>query len=87
MIERIIKLMKERKLNGVQLAAEMGLYKNAVSEWKTGKVKPSTELIIKLAEYFEVSTDYLLGLTDDRSPIGGDSKKNTPAGHRRVAAA
>ena len=75
MIERIMELMKERKLNGVQLAAECGVPKSAVSAWKRGDYKPSAEAITKLAEYFGVSADYLLGLTDDCAPIGGSGKK------------
>ena len=75
MIERILELMEERRLNGIQLAAECGFAKNAISEWKTGKRKPGASAITKLAEYFGVSADYLLGLTDDRAPIGGGGKK------------
>ena len=75
LIERIMGLMKERGLSGIQLSAKIGLSKNAVSEWKAGKAKPGHDAIIKLASFFEVSADYLLGLTDDRTLIGGDGKK------------
>ena len=75
MVERIFELMKERKINGKQLAFESGMSKGIVTDWRTGRSKPSAEALIKLAEYFNVSIDYLCGLTDDRAPIGGDSKK------------
>ena len=75
MIERILELMKERRLNGIQLSNDLGLAKSSLSEWKKGKAKPGHDAIIKLAEYFEVSADYLLGLTDERGPIGGGKKK------------
>ena len=60
MIERIVMLMKERGLNGKQLAEEIGIAKNAISEWKSGRIKPSTDVVIKIADYFGVSCDYLL---------------------------
>ena len=67
MVERVLDLMKENELNGVQLSLLAGLSKGAVSEWKCGKKKPGTDAIVKLAKHFDVSTDYLLGLTDERT--------------------
>ena len=55
--------MEERGLNGMQLAKETGLPKNAVSEWRSGKAKPGTDAVVKIADYFNVSTDFLLGRT------------------------
>ncbi|MCL2416148.1 MAG: helix-turn-helix transcriptional regulator [Defluviitaleaceae bacterium] len=60
LVERILKLIQERDIRAIQFANEAGLPKNAVSEWKNGKAKPSTDAIIKIAKYFGVSTDYLL---------------------------
>ena len=61
--------MEERGLNGMQLAKEIGLPKNAVSEWRSGKAKPSTDAVVKIANYFNVSTDFLLGRTHTQSPV------------------
>ena len=69
MIERIMILMEERGVNGKQLTTELELAQSTLSEWKKGKAKPSHDAIIKLADYFGVSTDYLLGRTDDRGKI------------------
>jgi transcriptional regulator with XRE-family HTH domain len=37
----------------------------SISYWETGKQEPCAEAIYKLAAYFGVSADYILGLTDD----------------------
>lgn len=68
MIDRIVALINERGINGVQLARETGLPPNAISVWKKGTAEPGTKAIIKIAAYFGVTTDYLLGLTDNPRP-------------------
>ena len=73
MTERVLKLVEESGVKGVELAAATGLSKNVVSEWKKGRIKPSAEAVVKLANYFNVSTDYLLGLTNTPNPIPPDT--------------
>ena len=68
MVERILKLMSLQKLPASKLTAELGLESTTVSAWKSGKAKPRTEHIVKLANYFGVTTDYLFGLTDNPVP-------------------
>lgn len=60
MIDRILDLMKMSKVNAKQLTAELELSNSAITDWKKGKAKPSTEAVIKLADYFGVTTDYIL---------------------------
>ena len=76
MIERIKALMSERSVNGRQLAMEIGLNHGIVSDWEKGKAKPSTDAIIKIANYFSVSTDYLL--TGKEIQQTTNEKENTP---------
>ena len=76
MIERILELMQERKMNGVQLSLECGFAKNAISEWKIGRRKPGSKAIQKLAHYFDVTTDYLYGRTDERSGMEANVNEN-----------
>ena len=64
-INRIFGLMKLNDISQAKLQKELGLSGGLLTQWKQGKQKPSTEAIIKIAEYFKVSTDYLLGLTDN----------------------
>lgn len=61
MIEKILFLMETHKLTAKQLTDTLQLPNSAITEWKKGKSKPSTEAIIKIADYFNVSADYLLG--------------------------
>ena len=79
LIERVESLMKERGVTGVQLSIEMGLSKNAISEWKNGKIKLSADTIVKLANYFCVSTDYLLTGTETSREKGRLTKKEKVA--------
>lgn len=46
-----------------ELAIEVGLPQSCISLWEKGKREPNLNGLKKLAEYFQVSTDYLLGLT------------------------
>ena len=78
MVDRVVSLMKEREITGVQLSGILGLPKNSVAEWKRNSYKPSIETLSKLAELFEVSTDYLLGRTDIKEPVNAPGKKKEP---------
>lgn len=64
---RLRKLRKEKKLTGEQLGKILGVTKTAVSYWETGRVKMDDQMMIKVADYFEVTTDYLLGRDDKRN--------------------
>lgn len=64
--ERIRKLRLERNLSQVDLAKKLNVTKQSVSNWENDNIQPSIEMLIKLAEAFSVSTDYLLGLDDRR---------------------
>lgn len=77
MIERILALMRINNVNAAQLTSKLEISKSSITEWKKGKGKPTSESIIKLATYFDVSTDYLLGLTDEK-------KARPPADERTV---
>lgn len=58
--ERIQQLIIENNETAAHVLTQLGLSSNALSEWKKGKAKPSSDAIIKIAEYFNVSADYLL---------------------------
>ena len=53
-------LMKEKKLTAGELAEYLGLARSSVSMYCTGKATPKADTIIKLANYFGVTCDYLL---------------------------
>ena len=59
--EKILSLIQERGIEQQKLATYLGIKKQTISDWKSGKTKSYTKYIDKIAEYFNVSTDYLLG--------------------------
>ena len=66
------RLKTTRKQNGytqVSLAEKLKVSKGTVAMWETGKRTPDFETLISLSELFDVSTDYLLGKSDDNSSI------------------
>lgn len=68
-VERVFALIEERGLRAIDVAKEIGLHKNNFTEWKKGRSKPSAEALAKLADYFDVSVDYLLGRSNLREPL------------------
>ncbi|KFM95141.1 XRE family transcriptional regulator [Bacillus clarus] len=66
MIGNIIKeLRKNNKLTQEQLGNAIRISKMAVSYFEKGKKTPSRETLEKIADYFNITTDYLLGRSDD----------------------
>ncbi|EGL82062.1 helix-turn-helix domain protein [Caldalkalibacillus thermarum TA2.A1] len=62
---RLKELRKEHKLTQPQLADKLNVGKSTVAMWETGDREPDYEMLQKIADFFEVSTDYLLGRVDD----------------------
>ena len=61
---RLRELRKERHLSQHALGEMVGACNQSVSFWETGSREPDLDTLKKLAVFFEVSTDYLLGLTE-----------------------
>lgn len=60
MINRIIKLIDENDTTYNKVTIDLGLCENLIADWERGISKPSIDAIIKIARYFNVSTDYIL---------------------------
>lgn len=58
---RIAELRKEKGLSQVALAKELGVDCSTIAKYETGDRLPDIVMLCKIADYFEVSTDYLLG--------------------------
>lgn len=58
--ERVKQLRKERRWSQDELAVKIGSDARQISRYENGRIKPSTDAIVKLAETFDVSIDYLL---------------------------
>lgn len=65
--KRVIQLIENKNITKNKLLIELGLSKNSFVVWGKGAM-PNSDAVIRIAEYFNVSTDYLLGKTDDPSP-------------------
>lgn len=66
-MNRIKALRAEKNIKQDVLAKLLGLEIAGISKLETGRVPLKDEYIVKLAEYFNVSTDYLLGKSDIRN--------------------
>ena len=64
--ENIKKLRIARGLNQVEFAKILCVTKQCVSNWENDNVVPSIDMLCKIADFFEVSTDYLLGRSERR---------------------
>ncbi len=62
---RLKELREERELTQSDVAKGIGTNQRGISRWENEENQPPADMIIKLADYFNVSTDYLLGRTDD----------------------
>lgn len=63
--ERLKYLRTEKGIGQNLLAEQLQLSNASVSYWETGKQIPSAEVVFKLAIFFNISADYLLGITND----------------------
>ena len=64
MNERLKQLRLEKGVKQEEVARIIGITKSAYSNYEQGIREPSFEILIKLCKYFDVTADYLLGLTD-----------------------
>ena len=65
-VNNILDLAKERGIKQSFLEELIGGYRGKITEWKKGKSTATDEEVKKIAKYFNVSTDYLLGLTSEK---------------------
>lgn len=63
--ERLKELRTEKGIGQNFLAKELRVSNASISYWETGKQDPTAEAIFKIANYFCVSADYLLGIKDE----------------------
>jgi len=59
--ERLVELKLEKKLSSKEIAEIIGVSKRAVNEYLKGDINPSIQNLIKLADLFNCSLDYLVG--------------------------
>lgn len=70
--ERIDELAKKQKISVFDLSLKLGMGRNAIYQWK--KSVPNVEAVQKVADYFNVSVDYLLGRSENMNNTDMDTK-------------
>ena len=65
-MNRIAQLRRERHLNQIGLAMKLNISQYMVSAYETGRHQPTMDMLIELADFFNVSIDYLVGKSDIR---------------------
>lgn len=67
---RLKELRTNRKISQVKLAMDLNLSQNSISRYETGEREADYDTLVAIADYFNVSVDYLLGRTDDPKVAG-----------------
>ena len=65
---RLKDLREDRDIKQIEIAEYLHVKQNTYSQYENGQRQIPIEALIKLAEYFHTSTDYILGLTNDPTP-------------------
>lgn len=78
-INRLKQLRIEKGIKKGRLSEILGLEKSTYGKYESGARSPNVETLIRLADYFNVSTDYLLGRADIRHimPAVNDKTKES----------
>ena len=64
--QRLQELREDKHLRQADLAKAIGVSLPSIKAYEQGRSSPSDEVKVKIAEFFDVSLDYLLGLIDER---------------------
>ena len=62
---RIRELLKARRITQLKMALDLDMSQNTISRYESGEREPGIAELIRIADYFRVSIDYLVGRTDD----------------------
>ncbi len=62
---RLRELRKRRKISQLKFAMDMNMNQNTISRYETHEREADYKTLVRFADYFDVSLDYLLGRTDD----------------------
>ena len=68
-MNRIKELRKKRNITQIRLSIAAEVSQETISAYESGKAEPKMEKLIKIADFLNTTTDYLLGRTNDDSPL------------------
>lgn len=84
--ERLYDLMKKSDYKQTALAEKLGVSQQTISRWVKGKFQPDIEQLISLAKVFNVSVDYLVGMSDNPVQYFDTKKDPSPVERERAIA-
>lgn len=73
--ERLLNLINEKKISKAKFLNDVGLNKSSFLNWSQRGTIPNGEVLSKIADYFGVTTDYLLGNTDKKEKLSAESEE------------
>lgn len=76
-LENLKKLRESKKITQVKLSMDLNVSQELISRYELGSSFPQPNMLIKLANYFHCSVDYLLGITDIPTPVNYLVNPNT----------
>lgn len=68
-MNRVKELRKAKGYSQEKLASKLNVHQTAISQWETGRTLPDMDVADSMARLFNVTLDYLLGRTDEASPV------------------
>ena len=68
-LDNLKKLREARNITQIKLSIDLGVSQELISRYELGTSFPQPNMLIKLAQYFNCSVDYLLGITDISIPV------------------
>ena len=71
-LDRLLKLINETKITKNKLLTDLSLSKNSFVDWSNRGTVPNGDVLSKIADYLNISVDYLLGRTDYPYTIQAD---------------
>ena len=74
-MKRLRDLREDKDLKQVDLADLIGCSQATYSRYESGTLGVPSDVLIKLAKYYNVSTDYILEITDNKKPCGKKKDK------------
>lgn len=84
-MNRFKELRIKRNITQVDLAKKINVKQETISAYESGKALPSADALIKIADYLNTSTDYLLGRIEDDSPLSGfNIKEMNPKTYKMI---
>lgn len=77
-------LRQDAGLTQCEFASLLCVSQGAVGNWESGARQPDNDMLIRIAQYFHVSTDYLLGLTTEKAPAGDPAEASPPSREQMI---